>query len=67
MIDSKQIVINDLKTTLEKLEQALRLAGNVEMQCYHNARDKQLANEFLKTANEAKRSIDFAEDMAYDS
>ncbi len=60
MIDSKQIAINDLERTLSKIERALRAAGSIEFQCYHNARDRQLAAEFLKMADEAKRSLDFS-------
>lgn len=63
MIDVKQIAIDDMKATLEKLERALRAAGSIEFKCYHNARDKQLAEEFLKMADDAKRSIDFAGEM----
>lgn len=63
MIDTKQIAIDDMKATLEKLERTLRVAGSIEFKCYHNPRDKQLAEEFLKMADDAKRSIDFVEEM----
>lgn len=63
MIDTKQIAIDDMKATLEKLESTLRAGGSVEFKCYHNTRGKQLAEEFLKMADDAKRSIDFAEEM----
>lgn len=63
MIDVKQIAIDDLERTLAKIERALRAAGSIEFQCYHNARDRQLAEEFLKMADEAKRSLDFASEM----
>lgn len=54
------VAIGDLRRTLEKIERTLRAAGSVEFKCYHNARDRQLAEEFLKMANEAKASLDFA-------
>lgn len=60
MIDPKDVIIDDLKRTLSKLERALRAAGSIEFQCYHNARDRQLAGEFLKMAGEAKESLEFA-------
>ncbi len=63
MIDTKQIAISDMRATLGKLERALRAAGSIEFKCYHNARDRQLAGEFIKMADDAKRSIDFAEEM----
>lgn len=63
MIDAKHMVIDDMKATLEKLERTLRAAGSIEFKCYHNERDRQLAEEFLKMADDAKRSIDFAEEM----
>ena len=63
MIDAKQLAFDDLERTLSKIERALRAAGSIEFQCYHNARDRQLAEEFLKMADEAKRSLDFAKDM----
>jgi len=60
MIDHKQLVIDDLQHTLSKIERALRAAGSIEFQCYHNARDRQLAEEFLKMADDARRSLNFA-------
>lgn len=63
MIDVKQIAIDDLERTLAKIERALRAAGSIEFQCYHNARDRQLAEEFLKMADEAKRSLEFSKAM----
>ena len=64
-VDPKDLVIADMKRTLSKLELALRGAGSIEFKCYHNARDKQLAEEFLKIANEAKESIDFAAQLMF--
>lgn len=64
-VDPKDVVIADMKRTLSKLERALRDAGSIEFQCYHNARDKQLAEEFLKMANEAKESLDFAAELMF--
>lgn len=63
MINNKQLAIDDLEATLEKIERALRAAGSIEFQCYHNARDRQLAEEFLKMADDAKRSLDFSNQM----
>jgi hypothetical protein len=63
MIDSKQIVIDDMKATLERLERTLRMAGSIEFECYHNTRDRALAEEFIKMANDAARSIGFVESM----
>lgn len=64
-VDPKDVVIEDMKRTLSKLERALRGAGEIEFQCYHNARDKRLAEEFLKMANEAKESLDFATELMF--
>ncbi len=58
--DARNVVIEDMKRTLGKLERALRSAGSIKFQCYHNARDRQLAEEFLKMANQAKESLDFS-------
>lgn len=41
MIDVKQIAIDDMKSTPEKLERTLRAAGSIEFKCYHNDRDQQ--------------------------
>lgn len=59
MVDPRDVVIEDLARTLEKLERTLRAAGNIEFKCYHNERDRQLASEFIKMANAAKESLDF--------
>lgn len=56
MTDPRDVVIEDLYRTLASLESALRHAGN----CYHNHRDRQLAQEFVKMADSAKASMDFA-------
>lgn len=61
MIDIKDVVIEDLKRTLSSLERTLRAAGNIEMKCYHNARDIQLAKEFIKMADSAMTSLIFAD------
>ena len=63
MIDAKQIAMDDLHHTLAKIERALRAAGTIEFKAWHNARDRQLAEEFIKMADEAKRSLDFATEM----
>lgn len=63
--DPKDVVIEDMKRTLSKLERALRGAGSIEFQCYHNARDRALAEEFMKMANEAKESLDFANQVLF--
>lgn len=65
MINPKDVVIADLRRTLSKLEGTLRAAGSVEFQCYHNERDRQLAAEFLKMADDAQRSLVFATEMEY--
>jgi hypothetical protein len=65
MVYPKDVIIEDLKRTLAKLERALRAAGSVEFQCYHNARDRQLAEEFLKMANEAQESLNFATQLEH--
>lgn len=65
MVDPKDVVIEDLQRTLAKLERALRGAGSIEFQCYHNARDRQLAGEFLKMANEAQESLTFAKGLLF--
>lgn len=59
-VDPKDLAIADMKRTLAKLERTLRAAGSIEFQCYHNARDRELADEFIKMADEAKESINFA-------
>lgn len=63
MVDKKDVIIEDMTRTLKSLERTLRAAGSIEFECYHNARDRQLAAEFLKMANAAKESIDFAEEL----
>lgn len=63
MVDKKDVIIEDMTRTLKSLERTLRAAGSIEFKCYHNERDRQLAAEFLKMANAAKESIDFAEEM----
>jgi hypothetical protein len=60
MIDPKDVVIEDLYRTLAKLESTLRHAGNIQFKEYHNHRDKQLAQEFIKMADAARESMDFA-------
>lgn len=60
MIDPKDVIIGDLKRTLAKIERSLRAAGSIEFQCYHNDRDRQLAGEFVKMADEAQASLNFA-------
>lgn len=62
-VDPKDVAIADMKRTRQKLERALRAAGSIEFQCYHNARDRQLAGEFIKMADEAQQSIDFTVQM----
>lgn len=59
MVDPRDVVIEDMVRTLAKLERTLRAAGSIEFQCYHNQRDRELAEEFLKMANSAKESLDF--------
>lgn len=61
MIDVKDVVIEDLKRTLSSLERTLRAAGSIDMKCYHNARDMQLADEFIKMADSAMTSLIFAD------
>lgn len=63
MVDIRDVAIEDLKRTLGKLERALRSAGSIEFKCYHNDRDRQLASEFLKMADEAKESLDFVGEL----
>lgn len=60
MTRHEEFVINDMKSTLESLERTLRSAGNIEFQPWHNDRDRQLAKEFIKMADHAKKSIDLA-------
>lgn len=60
-VDPKDVVIEDLSRTLRKLERALRAAGSIEFEIYHMYRDRQLAAEFIKMADEARESLDFAE------
>lgn len=60
-VDPKDVVIEDLSRTLRKLERALRAAGSIEFEIYHMDRDRQLAAEFIKMADEARESLDFAE------
>lgn len=62
-VDPKNVIIEDLSRTLRKLERALRAAGSIELKCYHNARDRQLAEEFIKMANDARESLEFAEGL----
>lgn len=62
-VDPKDLAIADMKRTLGKLERTLRAAGSIEFQCYHNARDRQLATEFIKMADEAQESINFVESL----
>ena len=59
MVDPRDVVIEDMVRTLAKLERTLRAAGSIEFECYHNQRDRELAEEFLKMANSAKESLDF--------
>lgn len=60
MIDNKELVIGHMLQTLSGLESALREAGSIQFQCYHNERDKAIAREFIRMADIAKQSIDFA-------
>lgn len=60
MVDPKDVVIEDLYRTLASLESALRHAGNIQFECYHNQRDRALALEFIKMADAAKASMDFS-------
>jgi len=62
-VDPKDVIIEDLKRTLGSLERTLRAAGAIDMQMYHNSRDGQLASEFIKMANAARASLDFAESL----
>lgn len=62
-VDPRDVVIEDMKRTMAKFERALRSAGTIEWQPWHNARDRGLAEEFIKMANEAKESIDFAKEL----
>lgn len=64
-VDPKDVIIEDLKRTLSKLERTLRAAGSIEFQPYHNTRDRQMAGEFLKMANEAQESLTFATQLEY--
>lgn len=57
MTDVKDLIIADMKATLTSLEVTLRAAGSIEFQCYHNARDRQLAEQFLKMADAARKSL----------
>lgn len=59
MIDPKDLIIGDLSRTLTKIERTLRAAGTIEFACYHNARDRQLAEEFIKMADEAQKSLNY--------
>lgn len=61
--DPKDLAIADMKRTLGKLERALRAASSIEFQCYHNHRDRELASEFIKMADDAQESIDFCVQM----
>ena len=61
MVDPKDVVIYDLRSTLASLERTLRAAGSIEFKCYHNERDMSLAKEFLKMADAAQASIDFSD------
>lgn len=58
--DPKDVVIEDLKRTLGKLERTLRLAGAPPKEFWQTSRDVGLASEFLKMADEARASLDFA-------
>lgn len=62
-VDPRDAAIADMKRTLGKLERALRDAGSIQFQCYHNERDRQLACEFIKMADEAEQSIAFCISM----
>jgi hypothetical protein len=62
-VDPKDVIIEDLKRTVGSLERTLRAAGSFDPQPYHNARDHQLATEFIKMANAARASLDFAESL----
>lgn len=62
-VDPKDIAISDMQRTLQRLEQTLRAAGCIEWQPYHNARDRELAVEFIKMADQAKASVDFAKEL----
>lgn len=62
-MDLKDLAIADMKRTLAKIEHSLRTAGSIEFKCYHNAQDRQLADELIKMANEAQQSIDFCTQM----
>lgn len=64
-VDPKDLAIADMKRTLAKLERTLRAAGSIEFQCYHNPRDRELATEFIKMADEAQESINFAVQMEH--
>lgn len=57
--DVKDVIVEDLRRTLGSLERTLRAAGSIKFECYHNARDRELAGEFLKMADAARASLDF--------
>lgn len=62
-VNPKDVIIEDLSRTLRSLERTLRAAGSIEFECYHNTRDRELARAFIKMANDAKESLDFAESL----
>lgn len=62
-MDAKQLVIDDLTSTLDKIERALRAAGTIEFKEYHNARDRELASEFIRMADDARSALKFAQEM----
>lgn len=64
MIDVKDLVIVDLTLKLQSIEAELRKAGTIEMEAYHNQRDVSLAREFLRMADSARESLDYALSMA---
>ncbi|WP_278939074.1 hypothetical protein [Pseudomonas helleri] len=64
-VDIRDVIIEDMARTLRSLERTLRSAGSIEFQCYHNARDKELAAEFLKMADAAQASLDYKTQLQF--
>lgn len=63
MVDHKDLIIEDLKRTLAKLERSLRAAGTIEFKPWHTARDRTIAAEFVIMANEARESLAFSNNL----
>lgn len=62
-MEAKDVAVRDLYRTLDQIERTLREAGTTELKCYHSPRDAMLQKEFIKMADNARASLEFADSV----